>query len=192
MSYQFTEDFTLDLNKSLDILYHNKNLAQPMTCVEIGSFEGRGSIAIVEKLCKNSLSKLYCIDPLDNVYVKDNKDLSFWDSACVNQKDRFNNNTKSFPKIILLEGTSNDMIPKLEDNTIDFAYIDGDHSQDQVYKDAINILPKMKSNSIILFDDYEFKVNNVKTSIGIDKFLSEIKYKYELLFKKQQLAIRIK
>ena len=47
------------------------------------------------------------------------------------------------------------MIPKLLDNTIDFAYIDGDHSPEQVYKDAINILPKMKSNSIILFDDYK-------------------------------------
>ena len=93
--------------------------------------------------------------------------------------------------IILLEGTSDDMISKIEDNTINFAYIDGDHSPEQVYKDAINILPKMKSNSIILFDDYEFNVNNVKTSIGIDKFLSEIEYKYELLFKKYQLAIRI-
>ena len=40
----------------------------------------------------------------------------------------------------------------------------------------------MKSNSIILFDDYEFNINNVKTSIGIDKFLSETTDKYELLF----------
>jgi hypothetical protein len=41
-------------------------------------------------------------------------------------------------------------------------------------------------------DDYEFNVNNVKTSIGIDKFLSETTDKYELIFKKYQLAIRIK
>jgi len=163
-----------------------------MTCVEIGSFEGRGSLLIADKLCNNKDSKLYCIDPLDNKYVKNNTNLSFWDNACNGQKDKFYNNTKNHSNIVLLEGTSDDMISKIEDNSINFVYIDGDHSHEQVYKDVINMLPKMKSNSIILFDDYEFNINNVKTSIGIDKFLKEIENKYELLFKKYQLAIRIK
>jgi predicted O-methyltransferase YrrM len=163
-----------------------------MTCVEIGSFEGRGSIAIIDKLCKNSESKLYCIDPLDNEYVKGNENLSFWNNACDGQKNRFYNNTKDYSNIFLLEGTSDAMIPNLLNNTIDFAYIDGDHSPEQVYKDATNILPKMKSNSIILFDDYKFNTNNIITSIGIDKFLKEIEGKYELIFKNYQLAIRIK
>jgi glycosyltransferase involved in cell wall biosynthesis len=189
--YHYTHDLTSNLDNSLNILYEN-NINYPMTCVEIGSFEGKGSLLIADKLCKDRDSKLYCIDPLDNKYVKDNTNLLFWDNVCNGQKDRFYYNTKNYPNIILLEGTSDDMISKIEDNTIDFVYIDGDHSPEQVYKDAINMLPKMKSNSIILFDDYEFNVNNVKTSIGIDKFLSEIEDKYELLFKKYQLAIRIK
>ena len=188
---QFTQDLTLNLFNSLNQLYNN-NPSDPMTCVEIGSFEGKGSLLIADKLCKNKDSKLYCIDPLGNEYVKDNEKLSFWNNACIGQKDRFLNNTKDYQNIILLEGTSDTMISKLEDNTVDFVYIDGDHSPEQVYKDAINILPKMKSNSIILFDDYEFNINNVKTSIGIDKFLNDTKDKYELLFKKYQLAIRIK
>lgn len=188
---QFTQDLTFNLNNSLNQLY-NTIPNNPMTCVEIGSFEGKGSLLIVNKICNNKDSKLYCIDPLDNEYVKDNEKLSFWNNACIGQKDRFLNNTKNYQNIILLEGTSDTMISKLEDNTIDFVYIDGDHSPEQVYKDAINILPKMKSNSIILFDDYEFNINNVKTSIGIDKFLNDIENKYELLFKNYQLAIRIK
>jgi len=188
---QFTLDLTSNLHNSLQFLY-NTIPNYPMTCVEIGSFEGKGSILIVNKLCNNKDSILYCIDPLDNGYVKDNEKLSFWNNACIGQKDRFLNNTKNNSNIILLEGTSDTMISKLDDNTIDFVYIDGDHSPEQVYKDAINMLPKMKSNSIILFDDYEFNTNNVKTSIGIDKFLNEIEDKYELLFKKYQLAIKIK
>ena len=187
---QFTQNLTYNLCNSLNILY-NTNPTEPMTCVEIGSFEGRGSIAIIEKLCKNSESKLYCIDPLDNEYVKGNEKLSFWNNACDGQKNRFYNNTKNYSNIFLLEGTSDAMIPKLLDNTIDFAYIDGDHSPEQVYKDAINILPKMKSNSIILFDDYKFNTNNIITSIGIDKFLGEIEGKYKLIFKNYQLAIKI-
>jgi len=189
--YHYTLDLTFNLHNSLNLLY-NTIPNNPMICVEIGSFEGKGSLLIADKLCKNKDSKLYCIDPLDNKYVKDNTNLSFWDNVCNGQKDRFYYNTKNHSNIILLEGTSDEMISKIEDNTIDFVYIDGDHSPEQVYKDAINMLPKMKSNSIILFDDYEFNINNVKTSIGIDKFLSEIKDKYELLFKKYQLAIRIK
>jgi hypothetical protein len=44
-------------------------------------------------------------------------------------------------------------------NTINFVYIDGDHSPEQVYKDAVNMLPKMKSNGIILFYDYRSDFN---------------------------------
>jgi predicted O-methyltransferase YrrM len=189
--YHYTLDLTSNLHNSLNLLY-NTIPNNPMICVEIGSFEGKGSLLIADKLCKNKDSKLYCIDPLDNKYVKDNANLSFWDNVCNGQKDKFYYNTKNYPNIILLEGTSDDMISKIEDNTIDFVYIDGDHSPEQVYKDAINMLPKMKSNSIILFDDYEFNINNIKTSVGIDKFLKETKDKYELLFKKYQLAIRLK
>jgi predicted O-methyltransferase YrrM len=81
------------------------------------------------------------------------------------------------------------MIKNLENKTIDFAYIDGDHSPEQVYKDAVNIFEKMKPNSIILFDNYLWNVNNIITKNGIDKFLDEYKNKYTLLMKNYQLAI---
>ena len=74
----------------------------------------------------------------------------------------------------------------------DFVYIDGDHSEEQVYKDAVNMFSKMKNNSIILFDDYLFNVNGVITQHGIDKFLQEYNGKYELLFKDYQAAIKVK
>ena len=96
-----------------------------------------------------------------------------------------------FTKIVPMEGYSDDMIIKLEDRSIDFAYIDGDHSEEQVYKDAIGIFPKMKSNSIILFDDYKWSMHGHITKNGIDRFLNEYYGKYRLIFKKYQLAIHI-
>jgi hypothetical protein len=83
------------------------------------------------------------------------------------------------------------MILKIEDNSVDFVYIDGDHSPEQVYKDAVNMFPKMKKLGIILFDDYGFTTNGVITAKGIDKFLDEYEGKYELLFKNYQLAVRV-
>lgn len=187
---QFTQDLTFYLKNSLCTLFPI-NPADELTCVEIGSFEGKGSILIHDTLCTHEKSRLFCIDPFNDEYVKDDDRLSFWDFACKGQKHRFYNNTKSYTKIVPLQGISDDMIVKLTDNSIDFAYIDGDHSPEQVYKDAVNIFLKIKNGGIILFDDYLFTHDGVITAEGIDKFLKEYDGKYELLFKNYQLAIRV-
>jgi len=190
-------DSIINVKNSTDNLSNSLKLLYPiipqskMICVEVGSFEGEGSIIINNYLCNNNDSKLYCIDPFDDEYVKGNEKMSFWDSECKGQLDRFRNNTKNFSKIIECKEISDTMIPKLEENNIDFAYIDGDHSPEQVYKDAVNIFKKMKIGGIILFDDYLWEINGMKTKIGIDKFLDEYIGKYKLLFKNYQLAISI-
>lgn len=53
-----------------------------------------------------------------------------------------------------LEGYSSDILPTLEDNSIAYAYIDGAHDFKTVTEDIEKILPKMKRNGIIQFNDY--------------------------------------
>ena len=77
----YTINLTDTLKLSLNILYKNKPIEQ-VTCVEISSFEGMGSIVIHDYLCNNINSKLYCIDPFDDEYVKGSSTMSFWNSAC--------------------------------------------------------------------------------------------------------------
>jgi hypothetical protein len=183
-------DLTLNLKNSLDILYPTKP-TEVMKCVEIGSFEGKGSILIHDHLCKNENSILFCIDPFDNEYVKGNDQMAFWNYACNGQYIKFKHNTANIPKIIEMKGYSDSIIPNLDDNSIDFCYIDGDHSPEQVYKDITNIFIKMKNKSIVLFDDYLWKHGDIVTKKGVDRFLEEYKDKYELLFSGYQLSIRI-
>jgi predicted O-methyltransferase YrrM len=186
----YTMDLTQVLQASLKKLF-TKEISMPKICVEIGSFEGKGSTVIYNALCKHPESKLYCIDPLEDVYVKNSDPrLNFWDSACVGQKGRFLKNTEGLINLHLLQGISDVMIPKIEE-PIDFAYIDGDHSPAQVYKDAMGIFGKMRNEGIILFDDYKFRCNGVITAEGIDKFLSDTKGSYHLLFKDDQVAIKV-
>ena len=83
------------------------------------------------------------------------------------------------------------MIPQLESKSLDFVYIDGDHSPEQVYKDAVNMFPKIKSGGVLLFDDYLWVVNGIVTAKGIDNFLKEYSGQYELLLKDYQLAVRV-
>jgi predicted O-methyltransferase YrrM len=183
-------DLTLNLKQSLNVLYPDKP-SGVMMCAEIGAFEGKGSIVITDYLCSNKASKLYCIDPFDNEYVKGNNTMAFWNSACNGQYERFRHNTSRYPQIMECKATSDMYIPTLENNKLDFCYIDGDHSPGQVYKDAVNILPKMKQGGVILFDDYLWEKNGVVTKNGIDRFLKEYIGKYTLLLKNYQLAVRV-
>jgi hypothetical protein len=187
----FTLDLTKHLVSSLGFLYPYK-VTEKMVCVEIGSFEGGGSIVIHNYLCSNENSILNCIDPFDDVYVKGNKQMAFWDKECEGQLSRFRINTKNYTKIKELMGKSDDIIEtNLEDDSVDFVYIDGDHSPEQVYKDAVNMFSKMKVNSIMLFDDYMFNTNGVITANGIDKFLNEYANKVFVILKNWQLAVRV-
>ena len=186
----FTCDYSGPLQDNLPRLY--PTIPQEiMKCVEIGSFEGKGSIIINDRLCKNKESILYCIDPFHDEYVRGNPLMAFWDHACVGQYGRFKENTAHIPNLIEMKGYSDNMIPTLDDNSIDFCYIDGDHSPHQVYKDAVNVFRKMKNRSIILFDDYLWEGNGLITKLGVDRFLEEYKGRYELLISNWQLAIRI-
>lgn len=187
---EFTQNWTPNLETSLRTLFPNP-VKTPFHCVEIGCFEGKGSLLIASELCGHPESRLYCIDPWDDVYIKSDERLSTpkINGLCVGQYDRFIHNTKSEARIIPMKGASDERIPELPGG-LDFAYIDGDHTPRQVYKDAVNVFQKVRSGGFILFDDYQFNVNGVVTAEGIDQFLEEYSDHLEILFKNHQVAVR--
>jgi len=186
---EITQDWSRQLLDSLAVLYPVCP-TEPMICAEIGAFEGQGSRLLVNLLCGHTDSKLYCIDPWDDEYVKTDPRLSHWDPMFHGQYGRFVKNTQGVPKIVPLKGTSDVMIPGLP--SIDFVYIDGDHSPEQVYKDACAMMTRMKPGGIILFDDYGWGFRGLYTKDGINKFLEEYKERVEVIFIKYQAAVRVK
>ena len=65
------------------------------------------------------------------------------------------NNIKGFEhKYKILRGRTTEVIDKIPDNSLDFAYIDGDHTLKGITLDLIRILPKMKLGSFIGLDDF--------------------------------------
>ena len=187
---EFTTDWAGAFFQSMEILFPEK-VETPMTCLEVGSFEGMGSLKIVETLCSHPESRLYCLDPWDDVYTINDTRSSRFDKNVVGQYGRFIKNTESEPKIIPVRGYSNLILPTL-DVSLDFAYIDGDHSFEQVYQDAVNVLPKMKKGGIILFDDYEYPLNDIfHTKEGIRKFVNEYENGVEIILKNYQLGVKV-
>ncbi len=185
----FTKDYSGNLSAYLNKSRFRTFSDIPMNCLEIGSFEGRGSLLIVDKLCRSPESKLYCVDPWDDCYVKDFEPFTNRNSQFVGQYERFMKNINENPKIIPLRGKSSEMVPTLKDNSFDFVFIDGDHSPEGVYLDATLCFPKVKAGGRILFDDYKWELNGYKCGDGIDKFLKIYESQIKVLYKDLAVCI---
>lgn len=57
-------------------------------------------------------------------------------------------------QVVVMREMSQDALMKFKDNTINFAYVDGDHSYDGVKSDLAALMPKMMHGGIMAFDDY--------------------------------------
>lgn len=82
------------------------------------------------------------------------------------------------------------------DTTFDFIYIDGDHTTQAVYRDAVGSWKILKPEGILAFDDYTWGdglADQTKApKPGINRFLSEMKGAYDLLAIGDQVWIRKK
>ena len=57
-------------------------------------------------------------------------------------------------KTVVLRGRTKDMVGSIPDGSLDFAYIDGDHTLRGITIDLIKVLPKMKDGGFIGGDDF--------------------------------------
>jgi hypothetical protein len=126
-------------------------------CVEIGVWRGTFSRQILDIV--NPLH-LALVDPWEHFGDSDKSDAF----AGRTQKQRFEDiynevcqqfkNEVSNGQVTIMRELSGSAIKQFEDETIDFAYIDGDHSYEGVCADLAALFPKMKADGIIAFDDY--------------------------------------
>lgn len=119
---------------------------------EIGVWKGTFAKYILERC--DLITRYYMIDPWAN--------LPNWNKP-------FNVSTEEFNEIyveaiqktefaaakrIILRGTSREVIDKIPEDSLDFAYIDGDHTLRGITIDLIKIYPKMKEGGFIGGDDF--------------------------------------
>lgn len=185
----FTQNWSNSISGSIDRCFSVGIPDRPLVSLEIGAFEGRGSLIIADKLCKHPESKLICVDPWNDEYVVGFEKFKDLNGLFKHQYSRFVENTKTNSKIHPIRGTSDDIVPGLAEQ-IDFAYIDGDHSPEQVYKDGCMVFEKLAPGGYMVFDDYEWVHNGVRCRDGVDKFLAEYGTKVRLVFKAYQVGVQ--
>ena len=146
-------------------IYKNKKI----NYLEIGAFYGANILSVANTYGIHIDSKLYCIDPwkdYDEYSEYKNQQQSIYNSFIINIE-----NSGCKDKIIVKRGYSNIEIPKFEDNFFDIIYIDGNHEPEYVLEDAVLSFRKLKTNGIMIFDDYGWGGSDL-TQRGIDGFLS--------------------
>ncbi len=157
------------------ILPYIKRLPGKITGLEIGTCRAESTILMIEA-CDN-IEKLYTIDAW--------KEFQDWNgkiSQGICDKDKaiaFQNNAEHGQnKIEILDGHSYDFASKFADESLDFIFIDGDHSYEGALRDMNLFYPKLKDRGLWICHDWhldsvnkaamEFRRSN-KISIPIMK-----------------------
>lgn len=160
--------------------------------LELGTANGRSGVWTLENILQTNGSVLYTVDLNDKYLFKGprknwhiNIEGEYEIDTLENLKPYIENNKCKFFK----NSTDNFFVNLIKDNfnqKFDFVYIDASHDSDFVLRDSINSFNYLKTNGLILFDDYAWG----SCSIGIDSFLNSYKSKVEVLYKDWQVLIR--
>lgn len=126
--------------------------ANVRSMAEIGVWKGDFAKYILEKC--DFVEQYFMIDPW--AHLPDwNKPLNVrrevFDEVYAEAMDK---TAFASEKIIALRGRTNDVIDEIPDNSLDFAYIDGDHTLRGITIDLIRLIPKIKEDGFIGGDDF--------------------------------------
>jgi len=119
---------------------------------EVGVWKGD----FAQEVLKNCafLERYYMIDPWANLpdWNKPlNVDAHVFDHIYAEAMDKTD---FAGERRIVLRGQTKDVIDKIPDGSLDFVYVDGDHTLRGVTIDLPRVLPKVKENGFIAGDDF--------------------------------------
>ena len=157
--------------------------------LQIGVFTGDASIWLAKEVLTGDGSLLIDVDTWDGSDESVHKTFDWNDVwKTYNQKVAHCYNVKP------MRFESEFYLTYMADMTFDFIYIDGDHTADAVYRDALGSWKILKPGGILAFDDYTWGdglLDQTKAPRpGIDNFLGQMEGEYELLEKGNQVWIR--
>jgi hypothetical protein len=125
--------------------------------VEIGVWQGEFSSTIIELMAPD---KLVLIDPWAHIEDDSHSEAFVGRTGKTKMDKIFDSVIKQFDaeiksgQVAMIRDFSVPALAQFADQTISFAYVDGDHSYEGVSADLAALFPKMKRGGIMAFDDY--------------------------------------
>jgi predicted O-methyltransferase YrrM len=115
--------------------------------VEIGSAEGTTTEYLLSTI---DTLKLTSIDPYTRYIDWDDKQ-----PACEENRVQLLQKTEAYAdRFTLVEKTSDDAVSQFKDASLDFVFVDGLHTYEQVKKDCDNYWPKIKKGGLLIGHDF--------------------------------------
>lgn len=155
--------------------------------LEIGCFEGRATKWLVENILSGGGGEVLVIDTFEGSMEHQNIRLNLYSNFVRNVKDVYPENIR------IRRGKSQEVLREFGCKPLfDFVYIDGSHIASDVLEDAILSFRLLKTDGILIFDDYgwdKYEDKTLNPRLGINCFLEAFKGKYRLLFQAYQVGI---
>src|SRR6476646_2575452 len=190
--YTFTSDW-FSFNIPTWQVHLQQFVGQPnLTCLEIGSWEGRSTCWLLENVLTHPSATITCVDTFEGSFEHQSYDPDYIKSL----EDRFDFNIQqsdASEKVKKIVGSSHQVLKTLPSNIYDFIYIDGSHLACDVLIDAVLSWPLVKVQGLLVFDDYDFRFPNnpnQNTQIGIDAFINSFLPKIEVIHRGHQLILK--
>ena len=140
-----------DLSKAVAVQQVVKQLAPGATLVELGSFQGRSSVAIAAVLPANSV--LHCVDHFEGSVEHRTMQLDL-----TNLFQSFQRNIAAFgvkDRIRVLQMSTVEAAGQFAADSVDLILLDAAHDFDSVRTDLEHWYPKLKPGGVLFCDDYE-------------------------------------
>ena len=159
--------------KMMDLIHD----LHPKICVEIGVFGGSSIYPTASALKFQKSGIVYAVDPWDKEasiagYALDDPNYLWW--AAIDYEKMYRDFLQMLHDFFLthycktLRMDSVAAVQLFDDESIDILHIDGNHSEDSSFRDAVMFFPKIKTGGYIWFDDVNW-VSTRKASM----FLSD-------------------
>jgi len=153
-----------------------------VVCAEIGSWLGDNAVDMLTNW--NEISKLHLIDSFE--VCPDFRDADIQ----VSNKSRFVERFKDNPRTSIILDQSVTASKQFDDESLDFVYIDANHTYDFVREDIRCWTPKVKKGGIIGGHDYEYlqpstNIRSVKKAV--DEYFGKESVKVGIIVKRVDL-----
>jgi len=157
-----------DLPKAIAVQKQVKRLRPRSTLVELGSFQGRSSIAIAAVMPPQST--LHCVDHFHGSEEHAEMDTS-------DMFARFRENIEKFgvaDRIEVLAKTTLEAADEFQPNSIDFILLDASHDYESVKADLAAWYGKLRAGGVLFCDDYDPRWPGVMQAVDETKLSGKV------------------
>lgn len=143
-----------------------KQLPEGAQVAELGTFQGRSSVAIAAVLPTGGI--LHCIDHFEGTILRPGEEKPPTEEVVKRNLNALSAHIEHFgvkEKIRVYVERTDDAVKRFEPESLDMIFIDAGHDYDSVKNDLRHWYPKLKAGGHLICDDYEQKWPGVVQAI---------------------------